>query len=87
MANYTGLSDLKNKPHRSGFDLSKKVLFTAKAGELLPVYWDIAIPGDKYSLKPRVLSLLNHRLIHELGSILMFMRYPCLFFGSLPLLR
>ena len=52
MANYTGLSDLKNNPHRSGFDLSKKVLFTAKAGELLPVYWDIAIPGDKYSLKP-----------------------------------
>ena len=52
MANYTGLSDLKNNPHRSGFDLSKKVLFTAKSGELLPVYWDIAIPGDKYSLKP-----------------------------------
>lgn len=52
MANYTGLSDLNNKPHRSGFDLSKKVLFTAKAGELLPVYWDISIPGDKYSLKP-----------------------------------
>lgn len=52
MANYTGLSDLKNNPHRSGFDLSKKVLFSAKSGELLPVYWDIAIPGDKYSLKP-----------------------------------
>lgn len=42
--------DLKNHPSRSGFDLSQKKAFTAKAGELLPVYWDIAFPGDKYDL-------------------------------------
>ncbi len=50
MASYTGLSNLKNRPHRSGFDISRKVLFTAKVGELLPVWWDIALPGDKYSI-------------------------------------
>ncbi len=42
--------DLRNHPSRSGFDLSQKKAFTAKAGELLPVYWDIAFPGDKYDL-------------------------------------
>lgn len=49
MASYTGLSNLKNHPHRSGFDISRKNAFTAKVGELLPVYWDISMPGDKYS--------------------------------------
>ena len=48
MASYTGLSDLQNKPHRSGFDIGRKNAFTAKVGELLPVYWDISMPGDKY---------------------------------------
>lgn len=50
MAHYTGLSNLKNKPHRSGFDVSGKRLFTAKVGEILPVYWDIALPGDSYRI-------------------------------------
>lgn len=48
MASYTGLSNLQNHPHRSGFDIGRKNAFTAKAGELLPVYWDISMPGDKY---------------------------------------
>lgn len=48
MASYTGMSNLLNQPHRSGFDIGRKNAFTAKAGELLPVYWDISIPGDKY---------------------------------------
>lgn len=50
MAHYTGLSNLKNKPHRSGFDVSGKRLFTAKVGEILPIYWDIALPGDSYRI-------------------------------------
>ena len=41
--------DLKNHTHRSGFDLSNKNAFTAKAGELLPVYWKFVIPGDKFT--------------------------------------
>lgn len=48
MAFYTGMSSLQNHPHRSGFDIGRKNSFTAKVGELLPVYWDISMPGDKY---------------------------------------
>ena len=48
MTSYTGMSNLQNHPHRSGFDIGRKNAFTAKVGELLPVYWDISMPGDKY---------------------------------------
>lgn len=48
MASYTGMSNLQNHPHRSGFDIGRKNAFTAKVGELLPVYWDISMPGDNY---------------------------------------
>lgn len=48
MASYTGMSNLQNHPHRSGFDIGRKNAFTAKVGELLPVYWDISMPGDRY---------------------------------------
>lgn len=36
--------------HRSSFDLSSKKLFTAKVGEILPCYWQITIPGNKYRI-------------------------------------
>jgi hypothetical protein len=45
------LSSVKNHPRRSGFDLSSKVAFTAKVGELLPVKWTLTMPGDKFLLK------------------------------------
>lgn len=48
MSFYNGMSNLQNHPHRSGFDIGRKNAFTAKVGELLPVYWDISMPGDKY---------------------------------------
>lgn len=48
MASYTGMSNVQNHPHRSGFDIGRKNAFTAKVGELLPVYWDLSLPGDKY---------------------------------------
>ena len=41
---------VKNKPARSGFDWSEHVSFTAKAGELLPVYWKFLLPGTKVNL-------------------------------------
>lgn len=50
MASYTGMSNLQNHSHRSGFDIGRKNAFTAKVGELLPVYWDISMPGDKYKI-------------------------------------
>ena len=45
------LSSVKNHPRRSGFDLSSKVAFSAKVGELLPIKWSLTMPGDKFSLK------------------------------------
>ena len=50
MAHFTGLKELQNHPHKSGFDIGSKNLFTAKVGELLPVYWDMAIPNCDYDI-------------------------------------
>lgn len=43
--------DVKGRPSRAGFDLSKKFCFTAKVGQLLPVYWKMLLPGTKVNLK------------------------------------
>lgn len=48
MAHFTGLKELQNKPHKSGHDISAKNCFTAKVGELLPVWADFAIPDCSY---------------------------------------
>ena len=48
MAHFTGLKELQNKPHKSGHDISAKNCFTAKVGELLPVWTDFAIPNSTY---------------------------------------
>lgn len=45
------LKDVRNHPRRSAFDLSSKVAFSAKSGELLPVKWYFTMPGDKFTLK------------------------------------
>lgn len=50
MAHFTGLKELQNHPHKAGFDIGGKNVFTAKVGELLPVYWDMAIPGCDYDI-------------------------------------
>lgn len=51
MAGLFSLDDVKNNPHRSGFSLQSKRAFTAKAGELLPVFWSFAMLGDRFKLK------------------------------------
>lgn len=50
MAHFTGLKELQNHPHKAGFDIGSKNLFTAKVGELLPLYWDMAIPNCDYDI-------------------------------------
>nr|DAV88207.1 MAG TPA: Major capsid protein [Microviridae sp.] len=50
MSDFNPLDRAKVAVHRSSFDLSSKKLFTAKVGEVLPVYWQIAIPGNKYRI-------------------------------------
>lgn len=52
MSDFNPLDRAKIAVHRSSFDLSSKKLFSAKIGEILPVYWQIAIPGTKYRIKP-----------------------------------
>lgn len=51
MANVLTPPELHDKNSRSGFDLSNKVLFTSKFGEILPIkYWE-TLPGDKFKIK------------------------------------
>ena len=50
MAGLFSYGGIKNKPRRSGFDLGNKNAFTAKVGELLPVYWKFCLPGDKFQI-------------------------------------
>jgi hypothetical protein len=47
MSDFNPLDRAKIAVHRSSFDLSSKKLFTAKIGEILPCYWQIAIPGKE----------------------------------------
>lgn len=50
MSNFNPLDRARIPVHRSSFDLSSKKLFTAKVGEILPCYWQLAIPGNKYRI-------------------------------------
>lgn len=48
--------DVRNHPHRSGFDLSRRICFTSKAGELLPVYYKLVYPGDKFNVRHQLFT-------------------------------
>uniref|UniRef100_A0AAU8B1P2 Major capsid protein n=2 Tax=unclassified Microvirus TaxID=338099 RepID=A0AAU8B1P2_9VIRU len=48
--------DVRNHPHRSGFDLSRRICFTSKAGELLPVYYKLVYPGDKFQIRHQLFT-------------------------------
>lgn len=50
MSDFNPLDRAKVAVHRSSFDLSSKKLFTAKIGEILPCYWQIAIPDNRYRI-------------------------------------
>ena len=50
MSDFNPLDRARINVHRSSFDLSSKKLFTAKVGEILPCYWQIAIPDTKYRI-------------------------------------
>lgn len=53
MANVFSMADIKNRPSRNGFDLSRKNLFTAKVGEYLPVCAIECLPGDVHTIKSK----------------------------------
>lgn len=46
MANIMSMKSVRNKTSRSGYDLTQKINFTAKAGSLLPVWWQPLVPFD-----------------------------------------
>lgn len=50
MSDFNPLDRAKIPIHRSSFDLSSKKLFTAKVGEILPCYWQLAIPDTEYRI-------------------------------------
>lgn len=51
MANIMSMVKLQNKPSRNGFDLSRKVAFSSKISELIPVECIECIPGDSFKIK------------------------------------
>lgn len=51
MGNIMNLTAVRNKPSRNGFDLSQKINFTAKVGELMPVWWTPILPTDSLRVK------------------------------------
>jgi len=50
MSDFNPLDRARIAVHRSSFDLSSKKLFTAKVGEILPCYWQVAIPNNRYRI-------------------------------------
>lgn len=50
MRNVMSMKSIKNHVHRDGFDLSRKFAFTAKLGELLPVFVEDVMPGDHFDI-------------------------------------
>jgi hypothetical protein len=50
MSDFNPLDRAKIPTHRSSFDLNSKKLFTAKVGEILPCYWQLAIPDNTYRI-------------------------------------
>lgn len=50
------LKGIKNNPKRNGFDLSERVAFTAKVGELLPIVTKEVLPGDKFKINIKAFS-------------------------------
>ncbi len=53
MANVFSMKDVRNHPSKSGFDLSRKNLFTAKVGEYLPVCAVECLEGDTHIIKTK----------------------------------
>lgn len=50
MSNLFAQKNVRNNPHRDGFDLSFNNLFTAPLGALLPVMYKDVMPGDKFDI-------------------------------------
>lgn len=63
MGNIMNLTAVRNKPSRNGFDLSQKINFTAKVGELMPVWWTPVLPTD--SLRVNVNNFIRTQSLNS----------------------
>lgn len=63
MGNIMNLTAVRNKPTRNGFDLSQKINFTAKVGELMPVWWTPVLPTD--SLRVQVNNFIRTQSLNS----------------------
>ena len=48
--NIMSLVKARNKVSHSGFDLSKRIAFSTKPGELHPIWWRNVLPGDHWEI-------------------------------------
>ena len=48
--NIMSLVKVRNKVSRSGVDLSKRIAFSTKPGELHPIWWRNVLPGDHWEI-------------------------------------
>lgn len=53
MANIMNMTEIRNRTSRNGFDLSRKINFTAKCSEMLPVWWTPILPTDSIKVNVR----------------------------------
>lgn len=49
-SNIMGFHSIKNKPHFNTFNLDRRNLFTAKIGQLLPIFCEEVMPGDEIKI-------------------------------------
>ncbi len=49
-SNIMGFHSIKNKPHLNTFNLDRRNLFTAKIGQLLPIFCEEVMPGDEIKI-------------------------------------
>lgn len=79
--------DLNHKPKRNGYDLGHNVRFSAKSGEILPVFHRTAMPGDhfemSFSMFTRTAPVIAspHTIIREYIDVF-FVPYRILWKGS-----
>lgn len=52
MANIMSLLNLTNRPQKNGYDLSQRNVFSAKVGELLPVFVAETLPDEDFEIEP-----------------------------------
>ena len=68
-----------NKPKSSAFDLSHEVKLTGNMADLLPVFCEEVIPGDRFIVKPEVLLRMQPLLapiMHRVNAYMHFFFVP-----------